>query len=85
MPDARTNAQFLIAEGDLVAIYGTYAGTQTGSWGPLPPSGKRFELDISGVFRVAHGKIAELWVTWDNLAALAQLGHVPPMPDKFVG
>ncbi len=28
------------------------------------------------------GKIAELWVTWDNLAGLAQLGLIPP-PETF--
>jgi len=38
------------------------------------------QLDVSGVFRLRDGKLAELWVTWDNLAALAQLGHFPPPP-----
>jgi predicted ester cyclase len=68
----------LLAEGECVAFYNTYAGTQTGQWGPLPPSGKRFELDISGVFRIANGRIAEMWITWDNLALLTQLGRWPP-------
>jgi hypothetical protein len=31
---------------------------------------------------VANGKIAEWWVTWDNLAILAQLGHLPAPPRK---
>jgi predicted ester cyclase len=52
--------------------------TQTGQWGPLPPSGKRFEFDYSAVIRLAGGKMAELWITWDNLAILTQLGHLPP-------
>jgi predicted ester cyclase len=33
-----------------------------------------FRLDME-VFRVNDGKLAELWVTWDNVAALVQLGH----------
>ena len=28
--------------------------------------------------RRSEGKIAELWVEWDNLAFLKQLGHFPP-------
>jgi hypothetical protein len=30
------------------------------------------------VIRLAGGKMAELWITWDNLAILTQLGHLPP-------
>jgi predicted ester cyclase len=44
--------------------------------GTLPPSGKHFELDVSGVFRIAGRKIAELWMTWDSVAVLPQLGHL---------
>lgn len=84
VPDAQTTPQFLVAEGDLVALYCTYAGTQTGHWGPLPPTGRRVEFDFSGVFRLAGGKIAELWLTWDNLAVLTQLGHKPPLPENGV-
>jgi len=77
VPDGRTSARFLVAEGELVAAYCTLTGTQTGPWGPIPPSGKHFEIDFSGVFRIAGGKIAELWITWDNMAVLAQIGAAP--------
>ena len=30
------------------------------------------------LLRISGGKIAELWITWDNLAVLTQLGHWPP-------
>ncbi len=33
---------------------------------------------MGGIFRLEDGKIAEMWVTWDNLSALMQLGHFPP-------
>jgi predicted ester cyclase len=78
VPDGQITLRFLVAEGDLAAVYCTYAGTHTGQWGPIPPSNKRFELDFCGVCRLAGGKIAELWLTWDNLAVLTQLGHWPP-------
>ena len=78
VPDGQTTARFLIAEGEYVAMYGAYAGTHLGNWGPIPPSGKRFEIDIGAVFRIAGDKIAELWITWDNVALLTQIGHRPP-------
>lgn len=78
VPDGKTTPRFVLAEGDLVALYVNYAGTQTGQWGPLPPTGKRVEFEASGVFRISAGKISELWITWDNLAIMAQLGQLPP-------
>jgi len=76
-PDSRITITHLVAEGDLVALWGTYAGTQQGPMGPFPATGKRMELDIAGVFRIEDDKIAEIWVAWDNMAGLTQLGHVP--------
>jgi predicted ester cyclase len=72
----------MLAEGDLVAIWATYEGTQRGQMGPFPPSGKKMRVDFGAILRVENGKIAELWVTWDNMAALAQLGHLPAPPRK---
>ncbi len=80
IPDSRQTLQYVVAEGDLVAFLVKYEGTQEGPMGPFPPSHRRMQLDVSGVFRLRDGKLAELWVTWDNLAALAQLGHFPPPP-----
>jgi steroid delta-isomerase-like uncharacterized protein len=76
-PDSRQILQHMLAEGDLVAIWATYEGTQKGQMGPFPPSGKRMQVDFAAVLRVENGKIAEMWVTWDNKTILAQLGHLP--------
>jgi hypothetical protein len=37
-------------------------------------------MDISGVFRIEDGRIAEFWITWDHVAGLVRLGHFPPPP-----
>lgn len=79
-PDSRQTLQHLVADGDLVAFWDKYEGTQEGSMGPFPPSHKRMQLDVSGVFLIRDGKLTELWVAWDNLAALTQLGHSLPQP-----
>jgi steroid delta-isomerase-like uncharacterized protein len=77
-PDSLQTAELVVVEGDLVAFWLKYEGTQKGKMGPFPPSNKRMQLDVGGVFRVRDGKFAELWITWDNLTSLAQLGHFPP-------
>ena len=78
VPDSHMHLDWVIAEGDMVAMYGTYAGTQTGPMGQFPPSGRRMELDFAAVHRFKSGRLAETWITWDNLTALQQLGHIPP-------
>lgn len=77
-PDQQITIELLIAEGDYVAGYATYTGTQQGPMGAFPASGKRAESKFLSIFRLEKGKIAELWVEWDNLAFLKQLGHFPP-------
>ena len=81
VPDQRMKLDALVAEGDRVAFWGGFSGTQEGPMGPFPPTGKRMASEIGGMFRIEAGRIAELWVTWDNLSGLAQLGLFPP-PDS---
>lgn len=76
-PDSQVTLHQLVAEGDRVAVWATYSGTQQGPMGGFPPSGKRMAVDFGAVFRIENGLIAELWVTWDNMAALGQLGLLP--------
>jgi steroid delta-isomerase-like uncharacterized protein len=78
MPDQHVAIEMLIAEGDLVAAYATYTGTQSGPMGQFPATGKSVESKFLSIFRIEDDRIAELWVEWDNLAMLAQLGLFPP-------
>ena len=78
IPDQQITIEMLIAEGDKVAAYATYSGTQTGPMGEFPATGKSLETKFLSIFRIEDGRIAELWVEWDNLAMLSQLGLFPP-------
>lgn len=78
VPDAQQQIHLILAQNDLVAVRAIYRGTQTGQMGPFPPSGKIVELPFMAILRVEDGMIAEMWVEWDNLSALSQLGHFPP-------
>jgi steroid delta-isomerase-like uncharacterized protein len=78
MPDQQITIHMLLAEGDKVAAYATYAGTLTGPMGDFPPTGKSAESNFLSIFHIEDGQLAELWVEWDNLAMLTQLGLFPP-------
>ena len=84
-PDAQQTVNIIFGSGDMVAVHVTYEGHQTGQMGPFAPSGKKLSLPFIGLLRIADGKIAEIWVEWDNLSALAQLGHFPPPPPPPAG
>ncbi len=82
-PDAQMELQKIAAEGDLVAAWVTFAGTHEGQMGPYAATGKTMVSETFGFFRLEDGLIKESWVTWDNLAGLAQLGlFPPPMPGQ---
>ncbi len=78
IPDQHVTIQELIAEGNRVAVLATYSGTQTGPMGEFPATGRAFESPFLAIFRIEGGQIAELWVEWDNVYMLTQLGLFPP-------
>jgi predicted ester cyclase len=64
----------LIAEGDLVAARWTTEGTNTGPWAGRPPTGRRARFSGVNIFRIADGKVVELWNHRDDLGLAQQLG-----------
>ena len=77
-PDASVETHMMAADGDLVAVYITFAGTHEAPMGDIPATGKRMKSETFGFHRLKDGKIVETWVTWDNVAILKQLGLFPP-------
>jgi steroid delta-isomerase-like uncharacterized protein len=74
MPDQKVVNEMLIAEGNYVAAYSTYSGTLTGPMGDFPATGKSVAMKFIGIFRIENNQIAEIWVEWDNINMLTQLG-----------
>ena len=79
-PDQQVTIQRLVAEGDEVAALATYAGTHEGPMGEFPATGRSVQSTFLSLFRIEAGQITELWVEWDNVAMLTQLGLFPPPP-----
>jgi len=42
-----------------------------------PPNGKKFSVSGVSIYRVADGRIVELWGEMDFLGLLQQLGMIP--------
>lgn len=76
--DGRVTYDMMVAEGDMVAAYATFTGTNEGPLGEFPATGRSVEAKFLAMFRIEEGKIAEIWVEWDNVATLTQLGLFPP-------
>jgi predicted ester cyclase len=77
-PDGHVTYDMMVAEGDFVATYATFTGTHRGQLGPFAPTDRSVEAKFLALFRIENGKIAEIWVEWDNIATLTQLGLYPP-------
>lgn len=73
VPDSRIECPITVAEAEYVASWCTYSGTEVAMSG-----GRPLELSFAGVSRFEDGRIAEMWVVWDNMDALMQLGLFPP-------
>ena len=64
----------MLAEGDLVAARWTMDGTNTGPWGDQPPTGRHVRFSGVNIFRLAGGKVVEIWNHRDDLGVAQQLG-----------
>lgn len=77
-PDMRYNRKEILAEGDLVACRWQVSGTHEGTFESIPPTDQRVEVTASGIFRLRDGKVAEVWLNYDRLGMMEQLGVIEP-------
>lgn len=73
-PDIRLEVEAIVAEGDLVVARWTISGTHSGRWGDVAPTGRNVQFTGVNFFRIADGKIAEIWNVRDDLGLREQLG-----------
>jgi steroid delta-isomerase-like uncharacterized protein len=74
--DVRFGVEDVVAAGDRVAVRWTFEGTHVGPAYGRPASGKKVSVTGMNLFRIADGRIAELWVTADDLGELEQMGVI---------
>ena len=72
--DLTFTENWMIAEGDKVAVCFTAKGTHNGTFQGIPATGRHYELSAMTVWRFADGKIAEEWVFSNDLDLYRQVG-----------
>jgi predicted ester cyclase len=77
-PEYTDTISQMIAHEDRVAYVSTMTGIHSGPLGDIPPTGKEFTIVNIVIQRLEAGKVAETWVSWDNVAFLSQIGLFPP-------
>jgi steroid delta-isomerase-like uncharacterized protein len=83
MPDFHATMEDIIAEGDMVAERWTATGTQEGELPGIPPTGRQVTFTGMTIYRVAEGKIVDMWWSTDSLSLLEQLGVIPPTREDY--
>jgi steroid delta-isomerase-like uncharacterized protein len=76
-PDLRFTIEDEIAEGDRVVVRWSLRGTNTGPYQGQPATGKPIAVTGASTFRLADGRIQEVWVSMDRLGLMDQLGWLP--------
>ena len=72
-PDCRATVEQMLAEGDRVAAHWSFQGTHQGEYAGIAATGKNVTSTTTAIYRIANGKIAEIWGDSDNLGLLQQL------------
>lgn len=66
-------AEDLIAEGDLVAMRGTFQGVHGGRFAGIEATGRAVAAALMIVYRIEGDRIAQHWLQFDAAGLIAQL------------
>ncbi len=79
-PDFYLAIDMIIAEGNIVMVYGPGTGTFSGPFMGNPPNGNKVRWTGISIYRFNdEGKIDGRWQEFDGLSLFTQLGLMPPM------
>jgi predicted ester cyclase len=78
-PDLVHRVEEMVAEGETVVARFSAAGTHSGAWHGMAPTGRAIRYEGVTFARLEGGKVVEHRTLWDTLAVLEQLEVVPPV------
>ena len=76
VPDWQYTLKKIVAEGNEVWVYGTYAGTLKKDWLGIAASGQKYAFEAVDIFRMQDGRLAEHWDVMDIYGLFKQLGAI---------
>lgn len=77
LPDIEITLHDSIAEGSKVVSRYTMTATHQNEFMGAPPTGKHLTVTGAAIYRLAGGRIVEIWNFIDTLGLMQQLGVVP--------
>lgn len=75
--DLHFTLEDFVAQGEKVVARWTFRGTHDGDFMGIAPTGKQAQVAGVAVYRIADGKIEEVWLSWDVFGLLKQLDALP--------
>ena len=63
----------MIAEGEIVAVRGTFQGVHRGAFYGIAPTGREVSAGLMIFYRLDGGRIAEHWMQFDGATLMSQL------------
>lgn len=76
-PDSQVSVQHIVGEGDLVATHWTVSGTHQAEFLGVPATGRQVTVEGMNLYRLAGGRITDVWTQFDGLGLMGQLGALP--------
>jgi steroid delta-isomerase-like uncharacterized protein len=73
-PDLTETIEAIVTEGDLVSVRATRRGTHEGTYMGVPGTNRPVIIPTMYFARVVNGKITDIWLNWDILGMLQQIG-----------
>jgi len=72
-PDLRFAVEDIVGTGDRVAARFVFSGTQRGELFGIAPTGRSVNVSMMAFFRLADGKVVEMWEDYDEHGMRQQL------------
>ena len=84
-PDYDITPEDIVAEGDKVVKRWAFQGTHSGEFAGIPPTGKRVTMRGITLYRLAQGRVSEMYWNYDVFGLLQQLGAIPAPDQQTAG
>jgi len=73
-PDTQTVQDDVFGEDNKVAIRWTTSFTHNKPYMGFPPTDNKIAVTGTSIYKFSEGKIVEVWINWDRLSMMQQLG-----------